>query len=90
LAVRAWNYGNFFFAYSGLWLLIIAFAWINSRREEYLYMLVVCLVLSASLFVVAGISDARYTLFILIAGQGIAVNYLLSWLQTIREKRITS
>jgi hypothetical protein len=89
LAVRAWNYGSFFFAYSGLWLLIIALAWINSRREEYLYMLVVSIVLSASLFVVAGISDARYVLFILISGQGIAINYLLAWLQAIRNRRIT-
>ena len=89
LAVRAWNYGSFFFAYSGLWLLIIALAWIISRREEYLYMLVVSIVLSASLFVVAGISDARYVLFILISGQGIAMNYLLAWLQAIRNKRIT-
>jgi hypothetical protein len=89
LAVRAWNYGNFFFAYSGLWLLIIAFAWIKSRREEFLYMLVTSSILSASLFVVAGISDARYVLYILIAGQGIAVNYLLGWIQAIRSKRIT-
>ena len=89
LAVRAWNYGSFFFAYSGLWLLIIALAWINSRREDYLYMLVVSIVLSASLFVVAGISDARYVLFILISGQGIAVSYLLAWLQAIQNKRIT-
>jgi hypothetical protein len=89
LAVRAWNYGSFFFAYSGLWLLIIAFAWIKSRREEYLYVLVVSIVLSASLFVVAGISDARYALYILIAGQGIASNSLLAWLQTTRNKRIS-
>ena len=87
--MRAWNYGSFFFAYSGLWLLIIALAWIISRREEYLYMLVVSIVLSASLFVVAGISDARYVLFILISGQGIAMNYLLAWLQAIRNRRIT-
>ena len=89
LAVRAWNYGSFFFAYSGLWILIIALAWINSRREEYLHILAVSIVLSASLFVVAGISDARYVLFILISGQGIAVSYLLAWLQAIRTKRIT-
>ena len=89
LAVRAWNYGSFFFAYSGLWILIIALAWINSRREEYLHILAVSIVLSASLFVVAGISDARYVLFILISGQGIAVNYLLAWLQAIRNRRIT-
>lgn len=87
IAVRAWNYGNFFFAYSGLWLLVIAFAWINSRREEFLYMLVVSSILSASLFVVAGISDARYVLYILIAGQGIAINYFLGWIRAIRSKR---
>ena len=89
LVVRAWNYGSFFFAYSGFWILIIALAWINSRREEYLHILAVSIVLSASLFVVAGISDARYVLFILISGQGIAVSYLLAWLQSIRNKRIS-
>jgi hypothetical protein len=40
---------------------------------------VLSIILSTSLFVAAGISDARYALFILIAGQGIAVNYLLAW-----------
>ena len=87
LVVRAWNYGNFFFAYSGLWLLIIAFAWVKSRREEFLYILVVSIILSTSLFIVAGISDARYALFILISGQGIALSYLLTWLQAWRRKK---
>ena len=87
LLVRAWNYGNFFFAYSGLWLLIITFAWIKSRREEFLYVLVVSMILSISLFVVAGISDARYALFILISGQGIALSYFLNWLQAWRRKK---
>lgn len=88
LLVRVWNYGNFLFAYSGLWLLIIGFAYIKSRREDFLYVLVVSIILSMSLFVVAGISDARYVLFILISGQAIALSYLLNWFQKWRNKKL--
>ena len=87
LFVRAWNYGNFFFAYSGLWLVIIALAWFNSRRKDFLYVFVISIILSMSLFVVAGISDARYVLFILICGQGIGLNYMFSVFQTFCKKR---
>jgi hypothetical protein len=87
LLVRVWNYGNFLFAYSGLWLLIIGIAYFKSRREEFLYVLVVSIILSISLFVVAGISDARYVLFILISGQGIALSYFFTWLQKWQIKK---
>jgi len=84
--VRAWNYGNFFFAYSGFWLVIIALAWFNSRRKDYLYVLAVSLILSTSIFVVAGISDARYMHFVLICGQGIGLNYIFSRYQTFGKR----
>ena len=79
--VRIWNFGSFIFAYAGFWLLFIACTWFFTRRNEILYVLIVSLTLNLSLFVFAGISDARYTLFTLISGQGLALSFLLSRLQ---------
>ena len=79
--VRIWNFGSFIFAYSGFWLLLTACVWFFTRRKDILYVLIVSLTLSLSLFVFAGISDARYALFILISGQGLALGYLLPWLR---------
>jgi hypothetical protein len=84
--VRIWNFGSFIFAYSGFWLLFIACTWFFTRRNEILYILIVSLILSMSLFVLAGISDARYTLFTLISGQGLALSFLLSRLQVHTRK----
>jgi hypothetical protein len=88
--VRAWNYGNFFFAYSGLWLAVIALVWFKSRRKDHLYVLTVSIILSASIFIVAGISDARYMHFVLICGQGILMNYLYKTLQTFWKAKCPS
>ena len=79
--VRIWNFGSFIFAYAGFWLLFIACAWFLSRRNEILYVLIVSFTLNLSLFIFAGISDARYTLFTLISGQGLALGYLVSRLR---------
>ena len=79
--VRVWNFGGFIFAYAGFWLLFIACTWLFTRRDEILYILIVSLTLNISLFVFAGISDARYTLFTLISGQGLALSSLLSRLR---------
>lgn len=79
--VRIWNFGSFIFAYAGFWLLFIACTWFFTRRNEILYVLIVSLTLNLSLFVFAGISDARYTLFTLISGQGLALSCLISRLR---------
>ena len=84
--VRIWNFGSFIFAYAGFWLLFIACTWFFTRRNEILYVLIVSLTLNLSLFVFAGISDARYTLFTLISGQGLALSFLLSRLQVHTRK----
>lgn len=83
--VRAWNFGSFVFAYAGFWLLCIACSWFFSRRNEILYVLIVSLILNMSLFVFAGISDARYALFTLISGQGLVLSHLLQRLRTFQE-----
>ena len=75
--IRVWNYFNFFFAYSGLWLLAIFLAAIIKRNRDLLYVGALSLVLSVSLFVIAEISDARYVLYILIAGQIVGLSTLI-------------
>jgi len=74
--IRVWNYFNFFFAYSGLWLLAIFLAAIIKRNRDLLYVGALSLVLSVSLFIIAEISDARYVLYILIAGQIVGLSAL--------------
>ena len=84
--VRIWNFGSFIFAYAGFWLFFTACTWFFTRRNEILYVLIVSLTLNLSLFVFAGISDARYTLFTLISGQGLALGFLLSRLRVQTRK----
>jgi hypothetical protein len=77
---RAWNYFSFIFGYSGLWLLLIFFfAW-KMRSSVYLGLGILGLVLNASLFVFAIIPDARFTLYVLIAGQLIAIGEFTKYL----------
>ena len=85
--VRVWNFFSFFFAYSGLWLLVIFVAAVRKRSRDFLYIGLVSLVLSVSLFIFAGISDARYVLYILIAGQVIALNTLIDCVKVIDQSR---
>jgi hypothetical protein len=78
---RIWNYFNFIFGYSGLWLvLIFYFAW-TKRNSVYLGLGILGLVLNASLFTFAIISDARFTLYVLITGQLIVVGEFIRYLQ---------
>ena len=85
--IRVWNYFNFFFAYSGLWLVIIFFAAIIKRSRNLLYVGLLSLVLSLSLFIFAGISDARYVLYILVAGQIVGLGALLETMKTLPRLR---
>jgi hypothetical protein len=78
---RVWNYFNFIFGYSGFWLMLIFFfAWIK-RSLVYLGLGILGLVLNSSLFIFAIISDARFTLYVLIAGQLIAVGEFIKYLE---------
>lgn len=85
--VRIWNFLNFFFAYSGLWLAIIFLTAVMKRRRDFYYIGLTSLVLSISLFIIAGIPDARYVFYILIAGQVIALNTLIDYVKVIGEFR---
>jgi hypothetical protein len=85
--VRIWNFFNFFFAYSGMWLVVIFFAAIMKRNRDFYYIGLLSLVLSVSLFIIAGISDARYVFYILIAGQVIALNILINCVKVIGQFR---
>jgi hypothetical protein len=77
---RIWNYFNFIFGYSGFWLMLIFFfAW-RKRNPIYLGLGILGLVLNAGLFVFAIISDARFSLFVLIAAQLILVGEFTKYL----------
>ena len=83
--IRAWNAGSPLFAYSGLWLLFLFIAWIKTRRQDLLLIVLLATILSAGLFVAAGISDGRYALFTLLAGQGVALGYIVDALLKRRQ-----
>jgi hypothetical protein len=81
---RIWNYFNFIFGYSGFWLMIIfVLAW-RKRNPTYFGLGVLGLVLNSGLFVFAIISDARFSLFVLISSQLIV---LVEFLEYFRGKR---
>ena len=80
---RIWNYFNFIFGYSGFWLMIIfACAW-RKRNPIYFGLGILGLVLNGGLFVFAIISDARFSLFVLISTQLIV---LVEFLEYARRK----
>ena len=77
---RIWNYFNFVFGYSGFWLLVIClFAW-KRKSSIYLGIAVLGLVLNSGLFVFAIISDARFSLFVLVAAQLIIIGEVLTYI----------
>ena len=75
---RIWNYFNFVFGYSGLWLLIIFLIAFWKKSSIYLGLGLLGLVLSSGLFIFAIIPDGRFTLFILIVSQLLALDLALN------------
>jgi len=85
---RIWNYFNFIFGYSGLWLTaILFFAW-RKRNLIYFGLGTLGLVLNAGLFVFAIISDGRFSLFVLIAGQLITIGEFGKYLRSRRVPEV--
>jgi len=85
---RIWNYFNFIFGYSGFWLMVIFFfAW-RKRNLIYFGLGILGLVLNAGLFVFAIISDARFSLFVLIAAQLITLGEFTKYLGSRKKSRI--
>jgi hypothetical protein len=80
---RVWNYFNFIFGYSGLWLLFIFLMAFWKKSSSYFGLGLLGLVLSCGLFVFAIISDGRFTLFTLIVGQLLALDNLLRKIPSI-------
>lgn len=74
---RVWNYFNFIFAWSGLWWAIIFLLFIFQRRVEVLIPLLISTLSSVLLFIAAPISDARYSLHILIMGQALLTKIVI-------------
>jgi hypothetical protein len=85
---RIWNYFNFIFGYSGFWLIaIFFFAW-RKRNLVYFGIGILGLVLNAGLFVFAIISDARFSLFVLIAGQLISIGEFAKYLRSRKTPEV--
>jgi hypothetical protein len=74
---RLWNFFRYIFGYAGLWLAFILFlSW--RRKDLWLFKIgLVGSILNLSLFVFASISDGRFALFTLIAGQLVLVGELV-------------
>lgn len=86
---RIWNFFNFFFGYSGFWLvLILIFAW-KKRNPTYLGIGILGVVLNSGLFIFAIISDARFTLYVLVASQLICIGEGLCFITKLLERRRT-
>jgi hypothetical protein len=85
---RIWNYFNFIFGYSGFWLMtIFFFAWRN-KNPIYIGLGILGLVLNGGLFVFAIIPDGRFSLFVLIAGQLIAIGEFTKYLGNRKKSRV--
>ena len=85
---RIWNYFNFIFGYAGFWLaMLFVIAW-RKKDAQIFEFGILGLTLISSLFIFASISDARFTLPLLIIGQLIVLNEFISWLHLkfYREK----
>jgi hypothetical protein len=78
---RTWNYFNFVFGYSGVWILVtLILAW-QKRSLVYFGIGTLGLVLNFSLFIFAIISDARFSLFVLISSQLIALVEFITFVE---------
>lgn len=76
---RIWNYFNFFFAWSGLWWVIILLLFVLRRQAIGVIPFLISTSTTLILLVFAPISDARYTLHILIMGQALLLQNILEW-----------
>jgi hypothetical protein len=85
---RLWNYFNFIFGFSGFWLMTIFFLAWRMRNLTYFGLGILGLVLNAGLFVFAIISDARFSLFVLIAGQLIAIGEFIKYLEKRKKSEV--
>jgi len=85
---RIWNFFNFIFGYSGFWLMVIFFLAWRKRNLIYFGLGILGLVLNTGLFVFAIISDGRFSLFVLIAGQLIAIGEFTKYLGNRKKSEV--
>jgi hypothetical protein len=87
---RAWNYFNHVFSWAGLWLAITVGLGIWRRNSPYLIVGSLGCLISLGLFITSVISDGRYALFILLAGQVIAIGtFLQIAFKKLQRRKIT-
>jgi hypothetical protein len=88
---RIWNYFNFIFGFSGLWLFVILTLSVWRRNFNYALIGLLGVVLTLGLFIFAIIPDGRFALFILISGQLILlVEIVETFIPRIKLPEVTS
>lgn len=91
LVMRIGNALRPLLAYAGAWLLLILGAVLIFKRKEWLPTFFLGFVLLGILFVFAPIPDGRYALFVLLAGQLLAIDLAISSFNRLPfRNRITS
>ena len=80
--MRLWNLLGSFTAWAGLWSAITLILLVGFKRRELFVPFLMMFSLSGVLFIFAPISDGRYALFALIAGQMALLGKVIEWAQT--------
>jgi hypothetical protein len=84
--VRVWNYLSFLFAYAGFWFLFLVVTAFRKKNVHLMHISILSFLLIVTLFIFAGISDARYVLYILIAGQVVGLDSILDVFQKVKDR----
>jgi hypothetical protein len=84
--MRAGNALRPILAYAGMWLLLVLGALVFLKRKEWLPTFVLGFSLLGILFVFAPIPDGRYALFVMLAGQLLAVGALVDGFDRLRNR----
>jgi hypothetical protein len=86
VAMRAGNALRPILAYAGMWLLLVLGALVFLKRKEWLPTFLLGFSLLGILFVFAPIPDGRYALFVMLAGQLLAVGALVDGFDRLRNR----
>jgi hypothetical protein len=84
--MRAGNALRPILAYAGMWLLLVLGALVFLKRKEWLPTFLLGFSLLGILFVFAPIPDGRYALFVMLAGQLLAVGALVDGFDRLRNR----
>jgi hypothetical protein len=87
--IRVWNGASLLFGWAGIWLLNLCMLYFIWRQNLFLPSIILATSLTTILFIFAPIPDARYALFIIIAGQIATLGNLAKWALSGSNRRPT-